>query len=232
MKPKITGVRKRTQIAIANRNMFMWVAGISVILGFCVVGIIFLTQMLLFNEKVLAEKNRTISVLNGNIAAAEELTKKINVLDTNQDLIDKKANIDDKTLQPIFDALPSAVNSSALGSSVQVNLVSSVPGVSLDAIQVDPVVGVETVDDGSYVDESADNSGSNTINFRFTASADNTNIDALKKVLMNLENSIRTIDITMLKLENQESKLSMTIQARGFYELERKVVLKEKLVKS
>ncbi len=232
MKPKTGAIRKRTQIAVANRTMFMWVAGISVVLGFSVVAIIFLTQMLLFNEKVLAEKSKTIKTLDANIVAVEEITKKVNVLDTNQDLIDVKANADDKNLQPIFDALPSVVNSSALGSSIQTKLVSSVPGASLDAIQVDPVVGVETVDDGSYVDVSSDGSGENSINFRFTASALNTDTDALKKVLTNLESSIRTIDVTMLKLENQESRLSMTIQGRGYYELEKKVELKEKMVKS
>ena len=50
MQPKGVAIRKRTQIAMANRAMFLWVAGVSVVFGFALVGSIFLNQMLLFNE--------------------------------------------------------------------------------------------------------------------------------------------------------------------------------------
>ena len=54
---KDVAIRKRQQIAGANRTMFLWVAAISVVVGFCAVAALFLTQNMLFNEKVLSEKS-------------------------------------------------------------------------------------------------------------------------------------------------------------------------------
>ena len=72
MKPNDTALRKRTQISKANRTMFLWIAGASALVGFAVVTSIFLGQQLLFNEKVLLEKNKTVSTLNANNKIVEE----------------------------------------------------------------------------------------------------------------------------------------------------------------
>ena len=63
MQSKNAAFRKRTQIAIANRIMFLWVAGVSVIFGFALVAIIFLSQMLMFNQRVIHEKETTVATL-------------------------------------------------------------------------------------------------------------------------------------------------------------------------
>ena len=70
MPTNVKAIRKRTQIAHANRVMFLWVVGASVIFGISVVVASFLVQMLLFNERVLTAKNQTVSTLdtdNSNI---------------------------------------------------------------------------------------------------------------------------------------------------------------------
>ena len=230
MQPKGVAIRKRAQIALANRVMFLWVAGVSVIFGVSLVGTIFLTQMLLFNERVLSEKSRTISTLDKNNSNVKELEKQVNVLNTNQTLINAKSRPDDQPVQVILDALPSDANSLALGASLQNKLLAGIPGLTLTSLQVDPVAGIETLND----DIVAVNNTStlvdlqNEITFRFAVNGDES---ALKQVLVNLENSIRTIDVTLLKIESQGATRMLSVQGRAFYEPARDVKLKNIVVK-
>lgn len=234
MQPKDVAMRKRTQIAKANRLMFLWVAGVSVILGISVVGAMFLTQMLLFNERVLTEKSNTVRTLDANYKNVTDetdgLQTKIRILDTNQALIDSKAKPEDQAIQVILDALPSDANSLALGASLQNKLLADISGLTLNSLQVDSVVGVESLG-GEYfvVDASPDSTDvQNEITFTFSVSG---NESALKQVLVNLEKSIRTIDIISLKIESQGETRMLSVQARAFYEPARKVELIDKVVK-
>jgi hypothetical protein len=57
------------------------------------------------------------------------------------------------------------------------------------------------------------------------------NETALKQALVNLEKSIRTIDILSLKIESQRDSRILTIDARAFYQPSLDVKLKEKVIK-
>jgi hypothetical protein len=229
-KSKGAALRKRTQIAMANRVMFFWVAGVSIVFGFALVATIFLTQMLLFNERVLSAKDQTIAMLKTDNDNVPGLEAQIRVLDTNQALISAKANPSDRAIQVILDALPSDANSLALGASIQNKLLANIPGLTLDSLQVDPVVGIESlasdnsVENASYVTASTQNE----IDFRFSVSGDEV---ALKQALTNLESSIRTIDVTSLKIESQGTTRELSVQARAFYEPARVVQLRDITVK-
>jgi hypothetical protein len=229
MQPKDPALRKRTQIAKANRMMFVWVAAVSVVLGFALVGSIFLAQKLFFNEKVLMEKEKTVATLKSNNAVIPDLEAQVRVLNTNQALIDAKANPGDQAVQVILDALPSDANSLALGASLQSRLLAGIPNLTINSIRPDPVLGVESLSSDTTVDPSlAGSSSDNQITFQFSVSGDQT---ALKQVLTNLERSIRTIDIISLKIESQNSVNVLTVQGRAFYEPTRVVQLKDKVVR-
>ena len=131
MKPNDTALRKRTQISKANRTMFIWIAASSALVGFAIVIAIFLGQKLVFNEKVLIENNKTISVLNADNKVVGDLKTQVQVLDTNTDLASVKASDSDQTIQVILDALPSDANSLALGASLQNKLLAGVAGLKL-----------------------------------------------------------------------------------------------------
>jgi cell division protein FtsB len=231
MQPKNVAIRKRTQIAKANRVMFVWVAVVSAIFGVALVGAIFLGQMLLYNERVIAEKNKTVSTLatdNKNITALES---QIRVLDTNQALIDSKAKPDDQAVQVILDALPSDANSLALGASLQDKLLSGIPGLTLNSLQVDPVIGVESLGTNDLVTSASTTSllsSQNIITFRFSVSGSDS---ALKQTLQNLEKSIRTINVTSLKIESQGSSRVLSVEAEAYYEPSRIVQLRDMTVK-
>ena len=222
MQSKGAALRKRTQIAMANRVMFLWVAGVSVVFGFALVGTIFLTQMLLFNERVLQEKDRTVATLNANNINIKELESQIRVLDTNQALIDSKANSSDHAVQVVLDALPSEANSLALGASIQTKLLAGISGLTLNSLAVDTVEEIDSLNSSNLTDSQ------NEIKFSFSVSG---NDAALKQVLHNLEISIRTIDVISLKIEGQGSQNLLSVQARAFYEPALVVQLKDKTVK-
>jgi len=229
MKPNDTALRKRSQIAKANRTMFIWIAGASALVGFALVASIFLGQKLIYNEKVLLEKNKTVSTLNANNKVVSELESQVRALDANADLAKVRAYEADQAIQVILDALPSDANSLALGASLQNKLLAGIEGLVLESLQVDPVVGIESLSESS-VESGAVGSevSANEITFRFSVSGSQ---EALLQALTNLERSIRTIDITNLKIENQGSAQIMTLQGRAFYEPIKNVVLYDKVVR-
>lgn len=230
MKQDDVAIRKRTQIAKANRTMFLWIAGASAIVGAAVVVSIFLTQRLVYGEKVLAAKQLTVDTLTHNNSIIPSLQEDIRVLDTNKDLATVKGGDDDRAIQVILDALPADANSLALGASLQNKLLSGIDGLRLESLQVDPVIGVEllTGDDSAVADTSAEAAEeSNIITFQFVVSG---NEQQLKSVLENLERSIRTITVKSVRMEIQGSGPLLTVQAQAYYEPAKTIGLKKKVV--
>lgn len=220
-------IRKRTQIAKTNRMMFIWIAIASVIIGVAGVVGVYMVQKLVYNERVLAEKQKTVSTLESNVKVIAELQKEILVLDTNTALLSARASEEDQAIRVVLDALPSGANSTALGASLQLKLLAGIPGLTVESLRVDPVQGVEVMAGGDVVDASSDDSVANAITFQFSVIGDQT---ALRQVLTNLERSIRTIEITSLRVENQGTRQVMTVQARAFYEPAKTLQLTEKVV--
>ncbi len=226
-----TAIRKRQQIANANRMMFIWVAAISAIVGIAIVASLFLLQKAWFNEKVLAEKAKTASTLTDNNKVINDLKDQVRVLNTNQALKDSMAPGESQPIQVVLDALPAEANSSALGSSLQEKFLTD-PALTIESLNVDPVSGVESASDSNVQDASAQTStGKNQINFRFSVSSAADNPNALKNLLQKLERSIRAIDLTTLTIETQGTRLLLTVNGHAFYEPAKTVDLKDKTVK-
>lgn len=226
-----TAIRKRQQIANANRVMFMWVAVVSAIVGIAVVGSIFLLQKAWFNEKVLAEKVNTASVLTKNNQVIDELKNQIRVLNTNDALKSSMVQGESQPVQVVLDALPADANSSALGSSLQEKFLNG-SGLTIESLSVDPVPGVESQTAQNVQDASnMSTGGDNKIFFRFSVSTGADNATALKELLQKLERSIRAIDITSLTIETQGARLILGVEGHAYYEPAKTVELKDKTVK-
>lgn len=220
-------LRKRQQIAKANRMMFLWVAGVSVVVGIALVLSIFLVQKLLFNEQVLGKKNETVGILTENNKIVTKLKDNARVLNTNQNLLDSRAKEEDTALQVILDALPSEPNSSALGSSLQ-NVLLPGDGIQVESLTVEPVAGAE----GTSEAEDATASTGNTIGFTFSVSAPSDKIDSLRELLRRLEKSIRAIDVQTATIEMQGSRITLTASAIAYYEPTKSIELKTESVPS
>jgi hypothetical protein len=228
MKPNDVAIRKRTQIAQANRTMFFWIAIASALVGSAIVVSFFLAQKAIFNEKVLIEKQNTVSALDNNNKVAPELEDEIRVLDTNQALISSKANDTDQAIQVILDALPSDGNSLALGASLQNKLLAGITGLTtVQSLRVDPIAGVEALTTDTSVVDASEGTGENEITFQMSVKGSQ---DAIRAVLQNFERSIRLIKITSLQIETQPDGQLMTVQAKAFYEPSKSIELKDKVI--
>ena len=223
MKPNDVAIRKRSQIAKANKTMFIWIAVASALVGSALVVSFFLVQKVIFNEDVLSLKQATVSNLDNNNKVAPELVSQVQVLDTNQALISSKANEGDQAVQVILDSLPSDGNSLALGASLQNKLLAGIPGlISVESLQVDPIAGIESLTANTTIDASAGTTA-NEITFRLVVKG---NQDALKTVLQNFERSIRLITILSLQTEAQSDGQLMTITAKAYYEPAKSIELR------
>lgn len=228
-------MRKRDRIANANRLMFLWVSGVSAVVGFAVVLSLFLGQKILFGEKVLTEKEKTATTLERNIDVIPELKNNVRVLDTNEGLKEVRVNDSDRPIQSVLDALPADANSTAFGASLQTKLLGGISGLTLDSIKVDPVVGVETgqSESSDVIDASIDGveTSEHTINFSLTVSTTASNPDALREVLLRLEKSIRAIDVRSLSITTQSARLVMVASGQAYYEPAKTIELKDKVVR-
>lgn len=231
MSAEQTGLRKRQQIANANRTMFLWVAAASVIVGIALVVASFLFNKLVFNERVLAEKQHTSSVLSNNLDSVDELKDNIRVLNTNSALRSVMTGDESEPVQVVLDALPASANSTALGSSLQQKFLNK-SGLKVQSITITPVLGVEqeTGEELDVVSDDGDEGpAANAIAFNFVVTA--TGPDPLRDLLRQLEKSIRTIDVTHISLDVQNrSTFVLTVDGNAFYEPAKSVKLGEKTV--
>jgi len=224
-------VRKRAQIASAGKTMFVWVAVSSVIIGGALVVSIFLVEQLLFNQRVISQKAETISNLKTDNQNVKTLADNVRALEANQSLIRLKAHPDDNAVQVVLDALPSDANSAALGGSLQ-NLLH-IDGIQVQDITVDPVTGIEAGVGDAALQMAAPTPNptgvQNAITFSVTVEG---NQDAIKQALTNFEKSIRTIDVTNIKIEsNAGGTLKMTLQGQAYYQLAASLQLTDTEVK-
>lgn len=232
METPSTGLRKRQQISRANKMMFLWVAGVSVVVGISIVLIVFLAQKIVYGEKVIAEKDKTNRTLETNLKTVNELKQKITVLNTDEALRSTRLNESDRPIQSVLDALPASANSTAFAASLQTKLLTGVSGVALETLTVEPVSGVETSSDSSTSTVSTSTpAGENQIAFAFSVSANQSNITALRQVLERLEKSIRPINVTALSVEAQGDRLIMQVTGVSYYDSAKTVQLVEKVVK-
>lgn len=217
---------KQKKIADSNRTMFMWVAGMSAVVGICAVVSIFLVQQIMFKANVVGEMRKTYGILRQNNKVAGELTSNVVVKETSEALNSAKADDEEKALQVILDALPADRNPLALGASLQYKLLDGINGLTIESLTVDGDAVATTTTDSDT--ESTD--ASTTIPIKLQVSA--TSADAIKEMLTRFERSIRVIDIDTFTLEKGEDTYEATIQAHAYYQPPVQVQLKDKTIPS
>lgn len=216
--------KKRQVIASSNRTMFMWVAGMSAVIGACAVLAIFLYQQLVFKTEIANKLDKTVSTLKENNKQAPLLMDNLRVRTADEGLNAIKAYPDDQALQVVLDALPADRNTLALGSSLQQKLLTGINGMTLESLTVDAVPPVD--DPGQTASET---NSVQQMTLSFVATADNPN--SLKDMLVRLERSLRIIDIDSLSLETSADKYTMTVSAHAYYKPAIAVDLRDEVIK-
>lgn len=228
-------LRKRQQISKANRTMFLWVAAASALVGIGLVISVLLFQRAVFNTKVLDAKSLTARTLQTNLKSVDALKKQIQVMNTNQALIDSMVPGEDQPIRVVLDALPSDGNSSAFGSSLQQYFLND-PALTVETFNVDAIPGVESQDVSSTQDAAAAPTDASAatggvVTFKFSVSTDAANVSALKSLLQKLERSIRAINVLSLTVEASGPRTIMTVAGEAYYEPAVTVQLKDKVIK-
>lgn len=219
---KMTGLRKRQQIAQANRMVFVWVAIASVVLSFAIIGGQFLVSKALYNNKVLTEKKLTRSTLEKNIKAADKLKKEVAVLSDNQALRSARVNDDETTLQVIIDALPTKEDALALGSSLQLVILPQA-GVIVESLTVGDTLTQATTD------EETETATATATPITFTTIFTG-NSQQIKAALLAIERTIRPISIDNLTIEGADSNLKATISATTYYQQQKTLDMQSEVV--
>ncbi len=218
--------KKRQVIASSNRTMFMWVAGMSAVIGACAVLSIFLYQQLAFKTTVTGKLSNTLNVLTENNKKSSQLMDNLRARNADAGLNAVKASPDDQALQVVLDALPADRNALALGSSLQQKLLTGISGMTVESMTVDAVEGGGT--DVAVADEVVTD-GEQQITLSFVATASDPN--SLRDMLVRLEHSLRIIDIDALSLETSANKYTMTVTAHAYYKPAKTVSLIDEVVK-
>jgi hypothetical protein len=224
---------KHQQIYSTNKTMFVWVTAASVVISISLVMSYAIFQRMSFNQKVIAEKNTTVSNLDYNNSVVEDLNAKIRVLNSNELLKNSTRNDDLEPVSAVLDALPSVVNSTALGSSLQ-DRILDIPGVRIETLNVEAVSGVEEkTNEGQVVDPSGGAPTSeNEIAFQFELSSTGPKrFDNMKTALTRLEKSIRPFGVSLVEIEQSKDRVTLKVRAVSYYSPEKKVELGQKVVK-
>ena len=222
--PKL--LKKREQIHSNNKQLFLWVAGASVIVAFAIVATIFLSKQLLFNEKVLSEKDVSVNDLTKSLQNAKVLNENINNLASDRNLKLARSGSTESNLDVVIDALPYDGDLINLGASLQNVIITGISidslGVSDSAIAVDPSAGVAA--------ESAVTIGSSQpLQFTFKATG---TVEEVQKFFDRLNHSIRPIKVVNMQLESAGAgKISVNVSAETYYQPKKSFELTEKVVK-
>jgi len=226
---QLTGLKKRQQIASANKMIFVWIIVASIAVSFCGVTVQFLFRQAAFNQKVISAKLETQSILGDNLENAEKLKQSVDALLADTNLAKVKANEADTTLKVVLDALPTDDDKSALGASLQQVIL---PKSGVTASDLTTIVANALDEAGLEGEVSAEgaaaNSGALTTPFSFTATG---SYDQLKAMLNDLERSIRPMNIEALSFQSADGSVRVNVEGVSYYSPERSVQLGKRTIK-
>ncbi len=209
-KNELTGLRKRQQIDKTSKNIFLWVAGASVVVTTCVVVMQFLLSTAAFNSDIIGRKSRTNSTLESNIKTAGELKKNVDELVANSDLAKVKitsASGVNSNLQVVLDALPTAGDSATFANSLS-KAIFPKSQVSIEAL----TAGVQ----GGVAPEVATVAAGTPQMLPFSANIRGS-YDQIRAALVDIERVIRPIKVTKITIQGSDNNLNALIEGVTYY---------------
>ena len=218
---RLTGLKKRQQIEVAGRTMFVWVAIAAVALSFCIATGQYLFTKWDFNNKILGKKYTTAQTLANNITNAQKLKQEVDNLTANQDLASIKTNPDDPNTKSVLDALPTTFDPAALATSLQ-QVVLSRSGVSIENISVPPDMDV------SAGAEAPSAKGPQEIKFSFAVTG---TYDKIRTLMIDLDRTVRPMKLTSMALSGDDENLRAAFDFVTYYQPAQTVSLGEEEVK-
>lgn len=220
---QLTGLKKRQQIASANKMIFVWVIVASVAIAFCGVTMQFLVRQAIFNQKIIGAKLETQGTLSKNLENVNKLKQNVDALEADTRLASVKANPGDTNLKVVLDALPTADDRTALGASLQQVILPK------SGVNVSDLTTVTASDDTTGdVAGAVTDSKTPTSSFNFAATG---SYDSVKTMLGDLERTIRPINVQKLALQSSDGQVKATVDGVSYYSPQLTVKLGKKTLK-
>jgi hypothetical protein len=221
MSEKGGAIKKKQQIDKASRKMFFAVAVASFLAGFAVVATVFIFNKMVFNAKVISEKNNTHDILLKNNSNIIRLAEQVRALEVDESLLSIRLNDDEQAFRVVLDALPAIGNSTALGASLKEKILA-VPGVLVESIIVNPTIeeSSELLLEQSSIDiELVEDPTALAVPIDFTFKIVGS-IGDLSQALKNMERSIRPMIVTEVRFEvsSSDNQSTLAVTGRSFYE--------------
>lgn len=216
---RLTGLKKRQQIEVAGRTMFIWVAVAAIAVSFCIATGQYLFAKWDFNNKIIGKKNTTAQTLSNNIVNAEKLKAEVDNLTANQDLASVKTNPNDPNTKSVLDALPTSFDPAALATSLQ-QVVLSRSGVSVESIAVPPDAEGAASPDAS--------TGPQEVKFSFAVVG---TYDKIRTLMVDLNRSVRPMKLVSLTLNGSDNNLRAAFDYVTYYQPAQTVTLGEETIR-
>ncbi|HSE29011.1 MAG TPA: hypothetical protein VLA77_00295 [Candidatus Saccharimonadales bacterium] len=214
---RLTGLKKRQQIEVAGRTMFIWIAAAAVSISLCVATGQYLFGRWVHNNKVIAAKSKASATLSSNLSNITGLTDEVDALVANQALASVKTNPNDPNTKSVLDALPTTFDPAALGTSLQ-QIILGRSGVAIENIIV-PQDATEAEQIPSTPQEMA---------FSFVISGEYSQV---QNAILDIEKTIRPIKITSMSLTGTDADLRANIEAVTYYQPPKTVTVGEEVIK-
>lgn len=220
---RLTGLKKRQQIELAGKAMFVWVAIAAIAVSLAIVALQFLYQQWAFNNQVLGAKSKAAQTLKDNVTAADKLKQNVNQLVGNPDLASIRAKGSDSNLQVVLDALPSKADVTALATSVQ-QVIAPHSGVSLESITVPTEAEPSTNSTTSTTNDSI------PVEQKFTVVVTG-NYDKIHSFVQDLEKTIRPMKVVNMTLSGTDASLRASIDVITYYQPSKSVNITKKVIR-
>jgi Tfp pilus assembly protein PilO len=222
-KKHLTGIRKRQQIAQANKTMFMWVIGAAVLISFCIVALQFMFKQALFNGEIIGAKSLANTTLQQNLDSSTDLQNNVNALIGNSDLSAARLNDNESNLRVILDALPAKNDVAAFAASMQQTILSG-SGVFIDGLNVPS----ETSTTEEF--ESAPPLVAEPQEQVFNAVIQG-NFNQVNNALRDIQRTIRPISIKNMSVQGNDKSLRVTLEGITYYQPAKTVNIQTKTIK-
>ena len=215
--PRLTGLKKRQQIQIAERKMFAWVVVAAVAVSFCLAAGQYLFTKWQYNNKVLGAKYKASEVLTQNLVNAKSLTDEVNALIADNSLSLVKTDPDDSNLKSILDALPTTADPAALATSLQLAVLNR-SGVTIESITVPPESDATATTVTATPQE---------MRFGFIVSG---SYKKVEDMMHDLERTIRPIKIISINLNGSDNNLRASVEAVTYFQPSKSVAAPEEAI--
>lgn len=215
---------KRALIEKSNTTTVVFAGIAAFVVMFVLVSGKSLVSQAAYNNRVIGEKKQTLKTLNDNLDARDDLVSSYKAfVNTPQNIIGGsptgESDRDGDSAKIVLDALPSKYDFPALTSSIE-----KLAGAQ--SVAIESMNGID--DEVAQLDQSSATPQPVPMMFDVSVKGGYPQIQAL---VDSFERSIRPMQVQMLTVSGSDGELTTSITAQTFYQPEKKLELRKKVVK-